>query len=110
MSPNVRWGYVKKENNRCNGEGNPPAFHREASDHWHFTASTKQQSRRSVISAVMLVTGPGDKIEANWSPNRIEIETPDGAGAAWVEAGWNVRLHARWQPKDGKPEEMSAGG
>ncbi|MCP5113012.1 MAG: hypothetical protein GY953_19465, partial [bacterium] len=88
-------------------QGNPAAYQRNVANHWHFTASTERASRRAVISAVMLVKGPGEKLESVWSPNRIEIKTPDGEGAAWVDAAWNVHLHARWKPSRGEVEEFS---
>jgi len=87
-------------------QGNPPEYHVEKPNHWHFTAATKQPAARTTVVAAMLVKDGSEQLEVAWKPNGIEIETPSGAGALSATLEPALRLSAKWHPTSGPAETL----
>ena len=85
-------------------QGNPPEYHVEKPNHWHFTAATKQPAARTTVVAAMLVKDGSEQIGVTWKPNGIEIETPSGAGSLSATLEPALRLSAKWNPTSGPAE------
>ncbi len=107
--------------------GNPPEYHQQMPNHWHFTAATRQKVREGRIAAIMLVEGPGETLPAKWQAHPgwvgVTVETPDGVAEAWAQTASGARgprewpelangacaLAGRWRPKSGTPETFLLG-
>ncbi len=99
-------------------EGNPPEYHTQMPNHWHFRAATRRQAARLRIAASIVVRGKDEGFEAQplahagWSG--IRLETSRGAGEAWVQYSTEAappagvpaerKIFARWQPKGAAAE------
>ena len=104
-------------------EGNPPEYHEDKPNQWHFTARTLQPAARTRIGAVMVVRGPGEDFDTEWLEHPgwwgVQLSSPEGAGSIWIQVTPGSRppdgvpagsvLAARWQPRQGEPELMLVG-
>lgn len=98
--------------------GNPPEYHQEMPNHWHFTAGAKNRSNATRIAAVMLVEAAGEALRAQWKDHPgwagIAVDTPEGSGELWAQIApgapapekWLASglLGGRWRPKSGREE------
>ena len=102
-------------------EGNPPQFHEERPNHYHFTASTAQAMERCRIVALALVMGDGETLAAErvgtapgWLAWRVptqgatvNISVQQVAGAespAGIPS--DAQLSATWSSADGEHENL----
>jgi hypothetical protein len=104
-------------------EGNPPEYHEDKPNQWHFTARTLQPAARTRIGAVMVVRGPGEDFDTEWLEHPgwwgVQLSSREGAGRIWIQVTPDSRppegvpagslLAARWQPPEGDPELMLVG-
>jgi hypothetical protein len=94
-------------------EGNPPEYHQERADQWHFTARTKEKAARARVAAAMVVRGPGEAFETEWlsRPGRsgVRFASEEGKGEVWIDLapGAAGLIEAVWTPKEGDPERLS---
>jgi hypothetical protein len=82
-------------------EGNPPEYHEQRDNQWHFTATTKQKAAETRIAAVLVVRDEADTFKAEVKVSSgvvtVAISSPDGRGEvrARLRAGTGL-LEARW--------------
>jgi hypothetical protein len=71
-------------------EGNPPEYHEQVENHWHVKATTVKQASAIRIAALMVVEGPGEKLQVEWKemPGWVGVALRDGGGAGevWAQA------------------------
>ena len=101
-------------------QGNPPEYHEERENQWHFKASTKPPAAETRIGAAMVVKAAGEPWKTRWLEHPgwlgAALESAEGAGVVWmrlvpaatpppgVKANF---VYGRWNPKTGKPEELA---
>jgi len=101
-------------------QGNPPEYHQQVDNHWHFKAATQSPAAETRIGAAMVVTASGEPWKTRWLEHPgwlgAALESAAGTGAVWmrlspggapppgVKANF---VYGRWNPKTGKPEELA---
>jgi hypothetical protein len=94
-------------------EGNPPEYHEERADQWHFAARTKERAARTRIAAAMVIRGPGEAFETGWlsrpGQTGVRFASPEGKGEVWLHLAPNAArlVEATWQPAKGEPERLT---
>ena len=83
-------------------EGNPPEYHEQLPNHWHFKASTREKLPATRIAAVMVVRGAGEDLRTEWR------EQPGWVGLRLTGQGGSGEIWAQTTP--GKPGPAFAGG
>jgi len=69
--------------------GNPPEYHEQRANQWHFRAETRQPAAQTRIGALMVVRGPGEQISTRplqhpgWQG--LRLESARGTGEAWLQ-------------------------
>ncbi len=95
-------------------EGNPPEYHQDRPNQWHFTARTAEKAATTRIAAAMVVRGPGEDFTTEWlaEPDRsgVRLRSEEGTGEVWVwlDPAAERRVEAVWKPRRGEPERISA--
>jgi len=101
-------------------EGNPPEYHEQRANQWHFKATTQQPASEVRIAAVMAVRGPAEKLEVDWKQHPgwsgAALRTPDGSGEVWAQRAAGAappsgvpataRLFGLWRPVTGETERL----
>ncbi len=102
-------------------EGNPPEYHQEKPNQWHFTARTQKPEARTRIAAAMAVRGPGENFHTRWLEQDgwagVSIESEQGTGTLWMQVTpgaappegvpEGVLLAAQWRPRGGEVEALN---
>ncbi|MEK7408073.1 MAG: DUF4962 domain-containing protein [Acidobacteriota bacterium] len=69
--------------------GNPPEYHEQRENQWHFAAATRQRAARVRIAALMVVRDERETLATVWKEHKgwagVTIETPSGKGEAWIQ-------------------------
>lgn len=101
-------------------EGNPPEYHEEKPNQWHFTARTLAPATRTRIGAAMVVRGPRESFRTEWLERSgwagVSIHTESGQGVVWMQITpgepppegipEGTLLGGRWDPLEGSPETL----
>lgn len=106
-------------------EGNPPEYHEQKPDQWHFKAGTERLATQTRIAALMVVRGPQEKFAIEWKQHvgwrGMAIEAAGGSGEAWAQTSpgapgpqhfppevrsGKMRLAALWRPLKGEQETL----
>jgi hypothetical protein len=102
-------------------EGNPPEYHENRPNQWHFKASTERLVPATRIAAAMIVRGPLDKFSAQWKQHPgwsgVALESAGGAGELWAQmvpgaapplgVPGPARLAGFWRPVKGDTEGLT---
>ena len=102
-------------------EGNPPEYHENRPNQWHFKASTERLVARTRIAAAMIVRGLEDKFTAQWKQHAdwsgVALESAGGSGELWAQVvpgapgppgvPAQARLAGLWRPAKGDTESVS---
>jgi hypothetical protein len=84
-------------------EGNPPEYHEQVQNQWHFRARTERRVAEARIAALMVVRGPGEDFTTEWLHRAdalgVVLKTPEGSGEAWIDLK-RPGLRARWQNEE----------
>jgi hypothetical protein len=102
-------------------EGNPPEYHEQRANQWHFKATTERPAAQVRIAAVMVVRGPAEKLDVDWKQHPgwsgAAMRTPDGSGEVWAQlaAGASpppgvrvgARLFGTWRPVKAAAETLA---
>ena len=94
-------------------EGNPPEYHEQRADQWHFTARTVEKAARTRIAAAMAVRGPGDAFETEWlaGPGRLGVRfaSAEGKAEVWMHLAprASALIEAVWNPAAGPAERLT---
>lgn len=87
--------------------GNPPEYHEDRPNQWHFRAETREASAATRILALATVRGPGEdfRVEPLAHPGwlGLRLTTASGRGEAWAQ------LEARAPGPAGFPEAVRSG-
>jgi hypothetical protein len=69
--------------------GNPPEYHEERPNQWHFRAETREPVAATRIAALMIVRGPGEDFQTELLEERgwlgLRLRMGAGTGEAWVQ-------------------------
>lgn len=101
-------------------EGNPPEYHKQVENQWHFSARTADRVAETRIGAVLVVSDESERFVARWRDQTgwlgVAVEGAEGAGEAWIQvtprskgptiAGGRM-LAARWKPARGEEELLA---
>jgi hypothetical protein len=84
-------------------EGNPPEYHEQVKNQWHFRARTERRAAEARIAALMVVRGPSEDFTTEWLHRAdafgVVLKTPEGSGEAWIDLK-RPGLRARWQNEE----------
>jgi len=101
-------------------EGNPPEYHEQVANQWHFKVTTARPTAEARIAAVMAVRGPSEELDIQWKEHPgwtgATLRTPAGSGEVWAQlvhgapppvgVGVGTRLFGRWRPLKGESEGL----
>jgi len=100
-------------------QGNPPEYHQQVENQWHFTARTRKRASETRIGAVMVVRDDSEQWRTEWISQPgwlgIRVAAPDGTGEAWLQVTPGAKgpafamgrlLAARWRPTRGSAESL----
>lgn len=104
-------------------EGNPPEYHEQVANQWHFKATTARPAAEVRIAAVMAVLGPGEEVDLEWKQHPgwsgAALRTPSGSGEIWAQVVAGAapppaapkpgRLFGIWRPRKGEPVSLAIG-
>ncbi len=102
-------------------EGNPPEYHEQVANQWHFKATTARPAAEVRIAAVMAVRGPDEQLDVEWKQHPgwsgAALRTPGGSGEIWAQLAAGaaapvgvppaVRVFGLWRPGKGAPERVT---
>jgi hypothetical protein len=102
-------------------EGNPPEYHEQVANQWHFKATTARPAAEARIAALMAVSGPDEPLDVDWRGHPgwsgAALKTAAGSGEVWAQlvagaappAGVPpaVRVFGVWTPLKGAPERLA---
>ena len=97
-------------------EGNPPEYHENKANQWHFSARTAGKRTAVRIGALMVVRGAGEEFETGWLSHPgwagLSLRDGGGEGALWVRleagaappagAGDGNILSGTWNSEEGR--------
>ncbi len=70
-------------------EGNPPEYHEQRQNQWHFTASTAKRAAQARIAAAMLVGDERETLATEWKDYKgwlgLAVEARGGSGEGWLQ-------------------------
>ncbi|GIX07027.1 MAG: hypothetical protein KatS3mg115_1430 [Candidatus Poribacteria bacterium] len=105
-------------------EGNPPAYHREVADHYHFAATTRERTPRRRIAAFGWIQTPeeeasGERLRApeGWVAVAVRMDGGTATAAvrlrpeapAWEEAPDVGLALVRWTSETGEEDSLRIG-
>ncbi len=105
-------------------EGNPPEYHQDKPNQWHFTARTRERVAQTRIGAAMVVRGPGEDFRTEWLEHPgwagVSVENEQGQGLLWMQTtpgaappegvAPGVLLAGQWRPREGALETLFVEG
>ncbi len=101
-------------------EGNPPEYHEQRPNQWHFRATTTHPAAETRIAAVMAVRSSGEKLDCEWKRHPgwsgAALRAAGGSGEVWAQLAPGAppppgvpalaRVAGLWRPVKGEAERL----
>ena len=101
-------------------EGNPPEYHEQVANQWHFKGTLQRPAAATRIAAVMVVRGPKEELAVEWRQqpgwSGAFVRTAGGSGEVWAQLApgappppgvpATARVAGLWRPAEGEAERL----